>query len=126
MTSRSVLSRSDRVGTDPSGGSPGHHTVTGRSWMSSGATSAERWRPVSPPAVRKISSEQVSGASARGSTQWAWTLASSHGGPRPHLGLARDDDLVHHRRARGDVPAAGLAAVALEHQVGLRPDPGEL
>ena len=45
----------------PSGGSPGHQTVTGRSWTSSGATSADRCRPVSPPAVRKISSVHVSG-----------------------------------------------------------------
>ena len=51
------------------GGSPGHHTVTGRSWTSSGSTSAVRWRPVSPPAVRNMSSVHVSGASSRGSTQ---------------------------------------------------------
>ena len=69
------------MGALPSGGSPGHQTVTGRSWISSGATSADRWRPVSPPAVRKICSEHVSGASTRGSTHSAWIRASSHGGP---------------------------------------------
>src|SRR4051794_14861667 len=80
-TSRSVDSSKVWVGTVPSGGSPGHQTVTGRSWISSGATRADRWRPVSPPAVRKMSSVQVSGASARGRTQWASIFASSHGGP---------------------------------------------
>ena len=70
-----------RAGSRSSGGSPGHQTVTGRSCTSSGSTSAVRCRPVSPPAVRKIISVQVSGASSRGRTQWAWIRASSHGGP---------------------------------------------
>ena len=120
--------------------------------MRSGATSAERCRPVSPPAVRKISSVHVSGASARGRTQWAWIFASSQGGPSgsaastttvrdgcrpvsreivsaaraPDLGLARDHDQVHHRGPRRDVAPAGLVAGRVEHQVRLRPDPGEL
>jgi len=34
------------------GGSSGHHSVTGRSWTSSGATIASRCRPDSPPHVR--------------------------------------------------------------------------
>jgi hypothetical protein len=46
-----VLELTDRLVVDGSGWA-GHHVVTGRSWMSSGATSAVRWRPVSPPAVR--------------------------------------------------------------------------
>ena len=66
---------------DPNGGSPGHQTVTGRSWMISGVTIADRCRPASPPAVRWIVSAQVSGASSRGSTQCASTRASSHDGP---------------------------------------------
>ena len=81
ITSRSAPRSSALAASPSSGGSLGHQTVTGRSWISSGATSAERWRPVSPPAVRKISSAQVSGASARGSTQWAWIRASSQDGP---------------------------------------------
>ena len=75
------MSSTSTVGAESSGGSPGHQAVTGRSWISSGAISAVRCRPVSPPAVRWISSEHVSGASGRGRTQWAWIRASSHGGP---------------------------------------------
>ena len=79
--SRSAPSRRSSAGALPSGGSPGHQTVTGRSWISSGVTRADRCRPVSPPAVRKICSEHISGASARGRTQWAWIRASSQPGP---------------------------------------------
>ena len=74
----SSMSRAWRV---PSGGSPGHHSVTGRSWTRSGATIAATWRPASPPATRSMNSAHVSAASARGSTQCAWTWASSHDGP---------------------------------------------
>src|SRR4051794_5403924 len=64
-----------------SGGSPGHHTVTGRSWMISGVAIADRWRPASPPHVTWIVSAQVSGASGRGMTQCASARASSQDGP---------------------------------------------
>ena len=80
-TRRSVASSRSRTGSDWNSGSPGHQTVTGRSWIRSGATRPNRCRPVSPPAVRKISSVHVSGASGRGITQWAWMRASIHGGP---------------------------------------------
>ena len=120
-----------RTGCDSKGGSPGHQTVTGRSWISSGATRPNRWRPVSPPAVRKISSAHVSGAS--GARHHAVGLDPRVDPRRPvrvgalddqrprrmaagqpadrlraalaDLGLARDDDQVHHRRPGGDVRA---------------------
>ncbi len=105
--------------------------------MSSGATSAERCRPVSPPAVRKICSEQVSGASARGQhavgldprvqpgrpvgvrgqhDQRARRVPAGQPGdglgrPLADLRAARDDHEVHHRRPGRDVPPAPLAPV---------------
>ena len=135
----STTSRSDAVEQvdrrrDENGGSPGHQTVAGRSWMISGVTIAERCRPASPPAIRWMVSAQVSGASSRGRMQCASTRASIHDGPSgsadwttivrdgcspgqrldrgraPFRDLrpARDDDEVHHARPRRDV-AAGLA-----------------
>ena len=64
------------------GGSPGHQTVTGRSWMISGVAIADEV-PARPRrrTVTWIVSAQVSGASSRGSTQCASTRASSHDGP---------------------------------------------
>ncbi len=47
------------------------------------------------------------------------------GGALADLRLPRDDDEVHHRRPRGDVPARRLALLA-DQEVGLRPDPVEL
>ena len=69
-----------------SGGSPGHQTVTGRSWMMSGVAMAARCRPDSPPQVRWIVSPQVSGASTLGRMQWASIRASSHDGPSGSAG----------------------------------------
>ena len=80
-TRRSDASSTSSALADPSGGSPGHQSVTGRSWTRSGVTTALRCWPVAPPAVRKISSEQASGAPGRGSTQCASTRPSSQGGP---------------------------------------------
>ena len=49
---RTVIASSASAGSEPNGGSPGHHTVTGRSWMSSGATSADRSAAGQDPARR--------------------------------------------------------------------------
>ena len=149
-TSRSVPSSRSRAAPETNGGSPGHQTVTGRSWMMSGVTSAARWRPASPPAVRWMVSAQISGASARGSTQCASTRASIHDGPsgsadwtttvrdgwRPGERLddrgaalgdllpSGDDHQVHHARSRRDV--AFCDAVHIGREVLAGPDPGEL
>ena len=47
----------------------------------SGSAIADRCGPASPPQVTWIVSAHVSGASARGTMQWASTRASSHDGP---------------------------------------------
>ena len=80
-TRRSAPASSSRAAGLVSGGSPGHQTVTGRSWMISGVAIAARWRPDSPPQVTLMVSAQVSGASGRGMTQCASMRASSHDGP---------------------------------------------
>ena len=79
--SRSAPERRSTAAGLLSGGSPGHQTVTGRSWTTSGVAIADRWRPASPPAVTWIVSAHVSGASSRGRTQCASTRASSQEGP---------------------------------------------
>ena len=78
---RSAPARRSRAGRLVSGGSPGHQTVTGRSWMTSGMAIAERCSPASPPHVTWIVSAHVSGASSRGIMQCASTRASNHDGP---------------------------------------------
>ena len=85
-TSRSAVPTRAAARAVPNGGSPGHQTVTGRSWTRSGATIAWRWRPVSPPAVTYTCSAQVSGPSARGTMQYAFTSARSHAGPSGSVG----------------------------------------
>ena len=103
-----------------SGGSPGHQTVTGRSWMSSGATSADRCRPVSPPAVRKISSVHVSGASAP--RQHAVGLDPRVHPRRPVRVRGLDDQRP--RRMPAGQPADRLGASARRPRAGARRRPG--
>ena len=85
-TRRSAISSRSFACGLAKGGSSGHQIVTGRSWMSRGAITALRCRPDSPPIVRWIVSAQVSGASARGTTQWAVIWASSQDGPSGSAG----------------------------------------
>ncbi len=80
-TRRSAEASRSWAAREVNGGSPGHQTVVGRSWTMSGVTMADRCRPASPPAVSWMVSAQISGASARGSTQCASTWASIHDGP---------------------------------------------
>ena len=56
ITSRSPSSTSWSNTGCANGGSPGHHTKVGRSWMSSGATTPDRCSAASPRTVRITSS----------------------------------------------------------------------
>ena len=143
---------SSRTGWDPSSGSPGHQTVTGRSWMSSGATSAEQV----PARLAAGGQEDQLRAGLRrvGARQHAVGLdprvdprrpvrvgalddqrprrvaagepADGLGAALADLRLAGDDDQVHHRRPGGDVAPALDAVVRLDRQVRLRPDARQL
>ena len=133
-TSRSaIVEQLVRLARLPNGGSSGHQTVTGRSWMSSGATIAVEVAAGSRRRRSGGSSRRRSRARRRGAcTQWAWIWASSQDGPSgsagwtivvrdgwrpvsrwmiaaqrsPTSGRRGDHDEVHHARPGGDVALA--------------------
>ena len=135
-TRRFAIAKTSSACSVPKGGSSGHQSVTGRSWMSSGATIASRCRPglAADGQIDRL------GAGRRG------VLAGQHAvgvdlgvEPRRAVGIggrdderprgvapgqvldrrsaaladlrpAGDDDEVHHARAGGDVAFGGDVA----------------
>ena len=135
-TRRSAIAKTSLAGSVPNAGSSGHQTVTGRSWMRSGATMASRRRPGLSTAHqvdrlgagrrRVLAGQDAMGQRTGVEPGGAVGIGGRHDeGPRrmtpgqvldrgratlTHLRPAGDDDEVHHARPGGDVVVDDLVA----------------